>query len=79
MNEQINDQKVAGWLMHYFHQDISINELKKLNQWLQESPENKETFFQLKNIHDSLSHQTLLSEEDEEQSWQKVMKLMTGI
>lgn len=72
MNELDIDQEKESWIIHYLHRDISFGELKALNQWLQESPENRETFFQLKGIHDTISNHKVLSSEEIEKSWQKM-------
>jgi len=72
MYEQNIDQEISGLIIRYFHQDISADALQELYRWLQESPENKESFFQLKSIHDSLRYQTLLSSEEMNESWKKM-------
>jgi ferric-dicitrate binding protein FerR (iron transport regulator) len=69
MNEDDGNQEVSEWVIHYLHQDISENELKELHQWLQESPENKVFFFQIKSIYDSTRYHTLMSAEEVEKSW----------
>ena len=72
MFEQDTDNEPGVRMIRYFQQDISKTELEELYQWLQESPENKESFFQLKNIHDSIRNHTQLSAEEIEKSWQKM-------
>jgi len=72
MYEQDSDSDIAERIIQYLHNDISDSELKKLIQWLEESPENKASFFQLKNIHDDLTGQVHLSEEMMEESWQRM-------
>ena len=72
MFEQDRENEMAARMIRYFNQDISKIELEELNQWLQESPENKESFFQLKNIHDVIRYHTLSSAEETERSWQKM-------
>jgi len=72
------DEVVAGWAIRYFHQDISEDEMEKLNQWLQESVENKDLFFHLKNIHDSICYQSPQSAEEAEKSWQKMETKMAS-
>ena len=72
MFEQETDSETGARMIRYFHQDISKTELEELNQWLQASPENKESFFQLKNIHDVICTHPQLSAEEIEKSWQKM-------
>ncbi|MDR1258671.1 MAG: DUF4974 domain-containing protein [Tannerellaceae bacterium] len=74
MNEEDMNQIVSGWVIHYLHQDISEGELTDLYQWLQESPENKEFFFQIKSIYDSTRHHRLMSAEEVEESWQRMQR-----
>jgi ferric-dicitrate binding protein FerR (iron transport regulator) len=78
MNEEDMNQIIAGWVIHYLHQDISESELKELYQWLQESPENKEFFFQIKNIYDSTRHHRLMSAEELEGSWQRMQSRLSS-
>ena len=78
MFEQDTDNEPGTRMIRYFQQDISKSELEELNQWLQESPENKESFFQLKNIHDVICNHTQLSAEEIEKSWQKMETRMAS-
>ena len=72
MFEQERDNEMSERMIRYFQQDISKIDLKELNQWLQESPENKEFFFQLKNTHDVFRYYKQSSAEEVERSWQKM-------
>ncbi|GHU58667.1 anti-sigma factor [Bacteroidia bacterium] len=74
MPENMND--IEGLMIRFLHEDISENELRELDHWLQESPENKESFFQLKNTFDSIKNHKLLSEEEIEKSWQRMQQKM---
>jgi ferric-dicitrate binding protein FerR (iron transport regulator) len=74
MPENMNE--IEGLMIRFLYEDISENELRELEHWLQESPENKESFFQLKNIFDSIKNHKLLSEEEIEKSWQRMQQKM---
>ncbi|MDR3268513.1 MAG: DUF4974 domain-containing protein [Tannerella sp.] len=61
-------------VIRYLQQDISEEELRELDQWLQEASENKDNFFRLKDIYDSAKGYKLWSEEEIEQSWQRMYR-----
>jgi ferric-dicitrate binding protein FerR (iron transport regulator) len=75
---QEKDTNMEELTIRYLQQDISENELKALDKWLQESPENKEGFFQLKGIYDSTKNHRLLSEEEVEKSWQGMRRKLAA-
>lgn len=59
-------------IVRYLQQEISEDELRALNAWLELSAENKAYFFQLKSISDLSTHTSLLNEDEKENSWQKM-------
>jgi ferric-dicitrate binding protein FerR (iron transport regulator) len=77
MKEESKDQEIAGWVMHYLHREISEVELEQLYQWLQESPENKDSFFRMKSTYDAIRHRSLMSAEEIENSWLRMRSKMT--
>ncbi|MDR2810172.1 MAG: DUF4974 domain-containing protein [Tannerellaceae bacterium] len=79
MNKESENQKIAGWVIHYLHQDISEMELKELYQWLQESPENKDSFFRMKSIYDSICNRTFMTDEEIEKSWLRMQSRMSEL
>ncbi|MDR2498935.1 MAG: DUF4974 domain-containing protein [Tannerellaceae bacterium] len=57
-------------IVRYLQQDISEEEARTLEAWLHEVSDNREMFFQLKGIFDSVKRRKRLSEEEVERSWQ---------
>lgn len=57
-------------IIRYLQQDIKEEEMRELETWLQQSPENKAHLFQLKNIYDSRKYVRL--SEKKELGWQKM-------
>jgi ferric-dicitrate binding protein FerR (iron transport regulator) len=72
MPEMYNN--VEELMIRYLQQDISENELGELDRWLQESPEHRDCFFQLKSIYDSTKRHKLVSEEEVEKSWRRMQR-----
>jgi ferric-dicitrate binding protein FerR (iron transport regulator) len=69
-------------IVRYLQQDISEEEARTLEAWLQEMSDNKEMFFQLKGIFDSVKHRKCLSEAEVERSWQLMrsrLKLQSAV
>lgn len=59
-------------IVRYLQQEISEDEVRALNTWLEQSPENKAYFFQLKSISDLSCKTSLLNEDENESSWQRM-------
>ncbi|MDR2533469.1 MAG: FecR domain-containing protein [Tannerellaceae bacterium] len=67
------EQEWGEQIVRYFHNDLGNEEMEALNRWLQESPDNKTFFFQLKEIHDCLTMpQNTFDAEATEKSWQSI-------
>jgi len=58
-------------IVRYFLDDITEEELRELESWMMDTPENKARFFELKRISDS-SRRSIWSEADKEASWQRM-------
>lgn len=58
-------------IIRYLLKEINEDEMYELETWIQESPENKEAFFRMKNISDSLQRPPF-SEKEKEDSWQRM-------
>jgi ferric-dicitrate binding protein FerR (iron transport regulator) len=69
---------MEAYIVRYLHEEIADEEFRELELWLQETPENREDFFCLKNIHDLTHSHKLLSDEEVEHSWQKLAQKMTA-
>lgn len=65
-------EQIEALIVRYLKQEIGEEELCLLEAWLQEEPENKKYFFQLKGISDSCHHTFLPSEAWTESSWQSM-------
>jgi ferric-dicitrate binding protein FerR (iron transport regulator) len=65
-------------IVHYLQQDCSDEELCKLDTWMQESEENKDSLFQFKQIVDLTRSRRILSEEDIHKSWQRMEEKLLG-
>jgi ferric-dicitrate binding protein FerR (iron transport regulator) len=65
-------------IVRYLEQDVSDEELRALDAWLQESEENKDCLFQFKQICDLTRNFRVLSEEDINKSWQKMEQKLPG-
>ncbi|WP_370862752.1 FecR family protein [Parabacteroides faecis] len=63
-------------IVRYLKQEIDEHELRILDAWLEESPENKSYFFQLKNVSDEAIYLSFTPESVGEESWQKMKKRM---
>lgn len=63
-------------IIRYIQQEITADELRILDQWLKEAPENQSLFFQLKNLFDSAQIASLSSGIDKEASWQRMLSLI---
>jgi len=63
-------------IVRYLQHTISEDEMSELHIWMQESPENKAFFFQLKNIYDSTRHHKITDEKGMEISWQRMRSKM---
>ena len=62
------------YIVRYLHNEITEHELRELTHWLQETPANRQAFFQLKSVHDVLRNQQLLSDSEAEQRWRKLFR-----
>jgi ferric-dicitrate binding protein FerR (iron transport regulator) len=58
-------------IVRYLQGDIAEDEIRAFETWLQESPANKDMFFRIKHVHDTLRSTPITSEEIE-QSWSKM-------
>jgi ferric-dicitrate binding protein FerR (iron transport regulator) len=58
----INDIEI--YIVRYLHGEITEDELRALDSWLEESPGNKEAFFRRKAVHDMLRNGRLTSDEE---------------
>jgi ferric-dicitrate binding protein FerR (iron transport regulator) len=64
--------------VRYLHGEITEDELRMLDLWLQESPENKKELVRLKTLHDLTRKRPAMEREDIERSWRKMMRKITG-
>jgi len=71
----IENNHIDELIIRYILNEIKKEELSELEDWLQESEENKTYFFQLKQISDS-SHRIIWSETQKEESWERMYKLI---
>ncbi|MDR1938686.1 MAG: DUF4974 domain-containing protein [Tannerellaceae bacterium] len=75
MPEEMHN-KMEELIVRYLQQDIREDELRELDLWLEESEENRDCFFQMKNIYDSNGKRKLMSEREIEESWQNMQRKM---
>jgi ferric-dicitrate binding protein FerR (iron transport regulator) len=72
---------IEACIVRYLHgEELTEDELRRLDVWLQESPENGKELIRLKAVHDltrNHSH-SRMSGEETERSWQKLMRKMTA-
>jgi ferric-dicitrate binding protein FerR (iron transport regulator) len=68
MSENNNIEEL---IVRYFLGEINEIELRELEAWIIESPENKSYFFELKKISDS-GRRSIWSEKEKESSWQRM-------
>jgi ferric-dicitrate binding protein FerR (iron transport regulator) len=78
MNGEDKNQDMSGCIIRYLHGDIPENEQQALYLWLQESPENKESFFQMKSIYESTRRHKLMSAEEVEKSWRRLERKLSA-
>lgn len=57
------EKDIEHLIIRYFEKEISEDELRELDIWLELSPENKSLFFDLKNIHESNQHNRFIGKE----------------
>lgn len=67
--KQIIEEIVVKYLQQ---EDLDEEQLQILNSWLQKSEENKSCFFQFKDIFHTYRNRQIFSEEEIENSWQKM-------
>lgn len=60
-------------IIKYLSQNIEVDELLELKKWVDKSPENKTLFFQLKEVSDIASSDSL-SEQEMDASWERMLK-----
>jgi ferric-dicitrate binding protein FerR (iron transport regulator) len=72
----INDIEI--YIIRYLHREITESELRILDSWLQETPENMNEFIRLKTMHDMTRNQRPMSDGEIEQRWQKMTQKMTS-
>ena len=65
-------------IVRYLAQEVSDEELRALDAWLQESEENKDCLLQFKQICELSRNLGILSEEYLNKSWQKMVKKLLG-
>lgn len=70
--------EIEELIVHYLQQEISEEELRLLEAWLEESVENKSYFFSLKGISDSSRYAYHSQENRNEASWQKMKTRMNS-
>jgi ferric-dicitrate binding protein FerR (iron transport regulator) len=70
---------IEAYIVRYLHREITEDELRKLDGWLQESPANMEEFLRLKAVHDLTRNAPAMKEEEIDRSWQKMRRKMTGM
>jgi ferric-dicitrate binding protein FerR (iron transport regulator) len=68
---------IETYIVRYLHQEITEDELLMLDSWLQETPENMEEFIRLKVTHDMIRNYRLMSDEEIDRKWQKMMRKTT--
>ncbi|MDR1632547.1 MAG: DUF4974 domain-containing protein [Dysgonamonadaceae bacterium] len=73
----INDIEI--YIVRYLHKEITEEELRMLDSWLQETPENMNEFIRLKVTHDMIRGHRLMSDEEIDRKWQKMMRKTTGM
>lgn len=67
----IENNHIEELIIRYFLEEIDEEDIRELEAWIMESPENKSGFFQLKEISDS-SLRSVWSEAEKEASWQRM-------
>lgn len=65
-------QLIEELIIRYLQQEIDEEELRILENWLEQSPENKHYFFQLKSISDSSRRPAYLRRQQGEISWKRM-------
>ena len=69
MSEKQNIEEI---IIRYFRQDVTEDDVRLLDAWLEERPENKALFFELKALDDYSHKSPLLRESVKETGWQKM-------
>jgi hypothetical protein len=63
--------KIESAALHYFQGNISEEEMRELNSWMNEKDEHKQLFFRLKDIYDL--RKRFPDKHEIEQSWQRLL------
>lgn len=69
MSEKTNIEQL---IIHYLQKDITEGQLLELDKWIHESDDNKAEFFHVKAINDNIYTNKSISEEEKEESWQRM-------
>jgi ferric-dicitrate binding protein FerR (iron transport regulator) len=64
------------YIVRYLHREITEDELRELETWLNETQANRDEFFDLKNIHD-LMKRKLPDEGETTRSWHRICRKIT--
>jgi ferric-dicitrate binding protein FerR (iron transport regulator) len=75
--EMSNANNMEAYIVRYLHREITDEELRELETWLNETPANREAFFRLKNVHDLAQAHKSPSEEEIACSWRRMCRKMT--
>ena len=70
------NSQIEELIIRYFTDEINVDELKELETWIMDAPENKTLFFQLKGISDTSRH-SIWSEGEKEICWQRMDNRMS--
>ena len=65
--------RIENLIIRYIQRDIKEDELRILDQWLEQAPENQSLFFQLKNLYDSARIAQLSSEDEGNANWKRML------
>jgi len=66
--------EIPSVVLHFLQGEISEDELRELNLWLNECAENKQLFFQLKDIYDRRKGGLFPDQNEVEQSWLRLQQ-----